>query len=157
MRIWFDTEFIDRVTSVHLLSLGAVREDGLTYYAESLDAPLELAGDWVQKNVIAKFTGPSISSHSIATGFREFCGPAPEFWAYYGTHDWFLILQLYGGFMNLPASWHPLFHDLKTAMLLRQRRNLPIMSSHREHHALDDALWTKMAWEYVMSDDPANV
>ena len=38
MRICFDTEFIEDGRTIDLLSIGLVREDGATYYAEPAEA-----------------------------------------------------------------------------------------------------------------------
>ena len=38
MKIFFDTEFIEDGKTIDLLSIGAVRDDGETYYAEPAEA-----------------------------------------------------------------------------------------------------------------------
>ena len=43
MRIWFDTEFIEDGRTVDLLSIGMVREDGATYYAEPAETDRDRA------------------------------------------------------------------------------------------------------------------
>jgi len=52
MRIWFDTEFIDDGKNIELLSIGMVREDGKTYYAEAKEADRSRATGWVSQNVL---------------------------------------------------------------------------------------------------------
>jgi 3' exoribonuclease, RNase T-like len=86
-KFFLDTEFIESGPSVPLilLSLGIVCEDGREFYAVNANAPLELANDWVKKNVIPHLG--SKSSCSIGTfpkAILDFIGDAkPEFWGYY--------------------------------------------------------------------------
>ena len=58
MRIYFDTEFIEDGRTIDLLSIGLVREDGATYYAEPAEADRDRASDWVRENVLPHLTGP---------------------------------------------------------------------------------------------------
>lgn len=52
MKIFFDTEFTGLHRDTTLLSLGAVSEDGKTFYAEFTDYDKSQVNDWILHNVI---------------------------------------------------------------------------------------------------------
>lgn len=54
MKYFFDTEFIEHATGIQLVSIGIVREDGKTFYAESSTFDERLADGWVVENVLKK-------------------------------------------------------------------------------------------------------
>lgn len=151
MNIFFDTEFIDLGNTVHLLSIGMVRADGKTYYAEDGETDRELAGEWVQKNVIPHLKGPVKSRAEIAKDIREFAGYRPMFWGYFVSYDWLMLSALYGSMMTVPDGWpnHPM--DIQQLRVLMNIKQLPEPDKATRHNALADALWTKKAYEYVMS------
>ncbi len=148
MKIWFDTEFIDTGREVHLLSLGMIREDGAAYYAEPEDAPRHLACEWVQKNVIPHLSGPTISRKQMRIEVREFCGFRPEFWAYFGAYDWVLMCQLFGRMLDVPDHWPNFCMDVQQERIRLNVAKLPEQLS-TEHNALNDAIWTREAWEFL--------
>lgn len=148
MRIWFDTEFIDTGKEIHLISIGLVREDGQTYYAEPANAPLTIACDWVMLNVIPYMKGPVKPRQQIATEIVQFVGYRPEFWTYFGAFDWVCLLQLYGKMMDGPASWPHNAFDLVQLCHHLNTHSLPEQTTIK-HNALNDAIWTRDAWFYV--------
>ena len=143
MKIFVDSEFDDRDNPPVLLSLGAVNEDGDEFYMENADANLTLVSPWVWQNVVPKLTGPMASIGRIANEFRSFVGHKPEFWAYYGTYDWYLICQLYGGFRNLPGPWPKYYNDLAAYANQLKVHTHPGQDADEEHHALHDARWNQ--------------
>jgi hypothetical protein len=150
MRIWFDTEFIDTGSVVHLLSIGMVREDGLSYYAEPKETDRSLAGEWVQKNVLPHMTGPKQTRKSIRDDIVAFCGERPEFWGYYVAYDWLVLCQLFGRMLDVPPTWPNFAFDVQALRCLMGARNLPKQDT-TEHNALNDAIWTRDAWEYLQT------
>jgi hypothetical protein len=148
MKIWFDTEFIEDGKTIELLSIGMVRGDGETYYAEPAETDRSRADDWVKTNVITHLCGPVKPRQQIAREIVEFAGNDPEFWAYYASYDWVVLCQLYGRMIDLPGTWPMFCRDLKQYCMDRGNPKLPEQTS-TEHHALADAIWTKEAWEYV--------
>jgi hypothetical protein len=146
MKIFFDTEFVDNGSTVDLISIGLVREDGAELYLESAETDWTKASEWVLHNV-KRYLGPASERYSredIARKIREFAGDKPEFWAYYASYDWVLLCQLYGRMLDVPKGWPMFVRDL--------RQILPGGASHpaaksvtivREHHALDDARWVR--------------
>lgn len=149
MNVWFDTEFIDTGREIHLLSIGLVREDGRTYYAEPAGAPKDLACEWVQKNVLPHLTGPIMPREIIAKEIDVFCGQRPRFWAYFGSYDWVLLCQLYGRMLDVPKDWPNFVMDVQQLRVMMGVRDLPKQEGV-EHNALSDAIWTKRAWEYLV-------
>lgn len=144
MRIHFDTEFIEDGRTIDLLSIGMVREDGETYYAEIAETDRSRASDWVRDNVIRYLAGPVKPRAVIANEIRDFAGTDPEFWAWYADYDWVALCQLYGTMMDLPDGW-PMFcrdlrQDVDSCDLVPQDG-----SDGPEHHALSDARWLARA------------
>ena len=146
MRIWFDTEFIEDGKTIDLLSVGMVAEDGREYYAEPLEADRARACPWVRENVIPHLTGPIKSRHQIASDILEFAGDEPEFWAWFAAYDWVVLCQLYGRMIQLPKRWPMRADDLAQ---FAEGIQLPEQTSTK-HNALEDARWTKLAWEHVV-------
>lgn len=154
MKIWFDTEFLDHFQTMDFVSLGAVREDGSEFYAEA-NFDITRANDWVLKNVVPFLTGPVMPLPAIAEEFKTFCGPTPEFWAYYGAWDWMLVCRLMGGFLKLPNTWPGYTNDINTIAVLAGKKDIWHGFGVQEqqgvrHHALADARWTKQAYENMM-------
>lgn len=148
MRIWFDTEFIEDGRTIDLVSIGLVREDGETYYAEAKEADLSRADDWVRANVLAHLTGEVKPRAVIAEEIKAFVGEAPEFWAYYADYDWVALCQLYGRMIDLPKGWPMFCRDIQQERARLGIEKLPEQVGV-EHNALADALWNKEAWEFV--------
>lgn len=159
MKIWFDTEFIEDGRTIDLISIGMVREDGKTYYAESADCDFSRASGWVAKNVIPHLDytkeGPGYGHRKprwrIANDIVEFVGHHPEFWAYYADYDWVALCQLYGRMIDLPDTW-PMFccdvQQLHYQHPTRSGYDLPDIKGQL-HNALADARWCKDAYEYL--------
>lgn len=152
MKIWFDTEFIEDGTTIDLISIGMVREDGATYYAETDQWIPGKASQWVKDNVLVHLKGGGAIKPRdvIAREIVEFADWKPEFWAYYADYDWVALCQLYGTMMSLPESWPMFCRDVKQLCVDRGDPELPQQTS-TEHHALTDAIWTKTAWEFLQS------
>lgn len=150
MRVWFDTEFIDLGNTVLLLSIGMVRQDGLTYYAEPAETDRSLACEWVQKNVIPHLHGPVKPSAVMVNEIIQFCDMHPQFWGYYADYDWMLFCALFGGMLKLPPTWPNLCLDIQQERIRLGVKELPKQES-TEHHALNDALWTRQAHDYLAS------
>lgn len=152
MRFWFDTEFIEDGKTIELISIGITSEDGRNFYVENSECDLSRGCEWVQKNVIPHLGGPSATRAEIARQVREFVGEDPEFWAYFCSYDWVVLCQLYGRMVDLPKSWPMFCRDVKQLQVDRGLTTLPKQWSVA-HNALNDAVWTRSAWEYVMAFD----
>lgn len=156
MKIWFDTEFIEDGKTIDLISIGAVREDGAAFYAESSDCDLNKASDWVKKNVIPGLRGGADLLPRLRIGyeFQDFAGDDPEFWGYYADYDWVVLCQLFGTMMDLPKGWPMYCRDIKQWCDALGNPKLPEQGKG-EHHALADARWNKLVWEFLNAADQA--
>lgn len=154
MRYWFDTEFIEDGTTIDLISIGIVAEDGRELYLESSECNLNRASDWVKENVIPHLTANVWDRVAMATDIRNFMDPdrygKPEVWAYYADYDWVALCQLFGTMMDLPKGWPMYCRDVKQLCDDLGNPKLPEQTS-TEHHALADARWTREAWEFLQS------
>ena len=150
MRIFLDTEFIENGRTIDLISIGLVDENGLGYYAESAECDMAHASPWVRQNVIPHLKGgrSSIPRAIIAAEIVRFAGPKPEFWAYYADYDWVALCQIYGTMMQLPKGWPKFCMDVKQLCVSVGDPCLPEQVS-AEHNALNDAVWTKAAYEFL--------
>jgi hypothetical protein len=148
VKIWFDTEFYEDGRVIDLISIGMVREDGATYYAETYDA-LSVASrsEWLQANVFPHLVGPVRTRDELRAEIMAFVGDEPEFWAYYADYDWVVLCQLFGRMIDLPKGWPMFCRDLKQSAVALGNPKLPRSST--EHHALADAIWAKEAWEFL--------
>jgi hypothetical protein len=52
MRFFYDCEFIEDGTTIDLVSIGVVGEDGREFYAVSTEFDASRAGAWVRANVL---------------------------------------------------------------------------------------------------------
>lgn len=152
MRIWLDTEFIERGREhpITLISLGAINEKGQGFYEISSEFDPNTASPWVVENVINKLppNKPRLTVEEIAAKFQAWVGTEekPEFWAYYADYDWVVVCQMFGTMMDLPAGWPKWCRDIKQWCASLGDPTLPKMS---EEQAVEDARWNKKAWEFL--------
>jgi hypothetical protein len=139
-RIFFDCEFIEDGSTIDLISIGMVREDGLTLYLENADCDLSRASDWVRENVVPHLDGFRTSLPAIRESVTAFAGANPEFWTYFGAYDWVALCQLYGRMIDLPTGWPYLAYDLRQWLDMRGHRDVR-QPDDAPHNALQDALW----------------
>lgn len=171
MRIWFDTEFIDTGERILLLSIGAIREDDATYYAEPHDTPIAQASDWVRTNVLpkmarfderprARLDSPVKPRPQIAQELIDFAGPCPEWWAYIDAYDWVVLSQLYGSLVERPLTWPMRCRDVRELFDLAGMAGEPedwVLPPKNIHHALSDAKWDRALWHCIerrVSEEP---
>lgn len=148
MKIWFDTEFVDDGLTIELISIGMVREDGATYYAENEACHISNAGEWVQKNVVPHLTGERKPRKQMKIEIKEFSGKHPEFWGYFADYDWVVLCQLFGTMMELPEKWPMFCMDVQQERMRLRVRELPKQQT-AEHNALNDALWTRDCYYFL--------
>ena len=186
MKIFIDTEFIESGPDkpIHLISLGAVAEDGQRFYGENLECPLEQANDWVRQNVLPHLGIDKINQRhghdfdlywvngtirELADHFESWVSvrcdmprradqppSKPEFWGYYADYDWVVLCQMFGAMVDLPKGWPMYCRDIKQWSDDLGGLILPAQDT-TEHNALDDALWNKTAWEFLESRSRENV
>lgn len=84
MKYFFDTEFIENGTTIDLLSIGLIAEDGREYYRQNIECNFAAAGDWMLRNVMPHLQHYNMQGFRTCNelsklggmGSREsFCGP----------------------------------------------------------------------------------
>ncbi|OWL95591.1 hypothetical protein B7435_30375 [Mycolicibacterium peregrinum] len=167
----YDTEFLDDGSTIDLISIGIVCEDGREYYAVNSDMPRERISrdDWLCQNVVPHLplvdgkieqlagnsgwvwaldmTSPLVKPKQwIADDVREFLLPAasdhnPELWAYFGAYDHVVLAQLWGKMISLPTGIPMYTHDLKQEMDRLGIASTAVPHNQDAHDALADARW----------------
>ena len=81
MRFFYDCEFIEDGTTIDLVSIGVVGEDGREFYAVSTEFDPSRAGAWVRANVLPKLPSPADqawrSRQRLRADLLEFLTSAP--------------------------------------------------------------------------------
>jgi hypothetical protein len=169
-KYFYDTEFCDNGSTIDLISVGIVAEDGREFYAQNQECDFSRANDWVKANVFPHlecFDLATLKPHVDAEGDTEgrwytrealraeligFCDPKkygkPEFWGYYSAYDHVVLCQIFGTAMDRPKGWPFYTHDIKQWCDALGNPQLPEQGKG-EHHALADARWTQEAWQFL--------
>jgi hypothetical protein len=152
MKYWIDTEFIERPSTIDLISIGLVAEDGREFYAESNEVDWSKASQWTLETVRPQLSGETSSREDIGYAVRRFTDgdEHPVFWGYFPAFDWVAFTWLFGSLDELPFHYPQLCLDIKQWALQFGDPELPHQAGTR-HHALADARWTKLAWEFLDS------
>lgn len=154
-RYYYDTEFLEDGTTIDMISIGIVRDDGQTYYAVSQDADwARVRGhDWLFVNVVPHLPPESTWKprdviRAEVFDFLTSAGP-PELWAYFSAYDHVALAQLWGRMIDLPSPPIPMYtHDLRSLMDWARVHRVPAQEGVH-HDALADALWVKSTHEYI--------
>ena len=159
MRYFYDTEFLDDGSTIDLISIGIVAEDGREYYAVSLDAGWDriLDNEWLVENVVSQLpevygVGPEWKTReTMASEISRFI-PGPrscnELWAYYAAYDHVALCQLFGRMIDLPPNIPMFSHDIKAEADRLGVYPLPVQDTGH-HNALDDARWNRDAYNFM--------
>jgi hypothetical protein len=156
VKYWLDTEFIERPYMIDLISIGLVAEDGREFYAESSEVDWTKASRWTLQTVRPQLDGAGMTCENISYAARRFtdADEHPVFWGYFPAYDWVVFSWLFGGMNDLPFHFPQLCLDIKQWAIELGDPELPPQSGAR-HHALADARWTRDAWAFLASLDPA--
>jgi hypothetical protein len=164
-RFFYDTEFLDTGTTIDLISIGVVAEDGREYYAVNKNAPWEkiYAHEWLNANVVPWLPLTPYGSvdlndevvkprSQIAREVRAalLSGYAPELWAWYGAYDHIVLAQLFGTMMQWPGPLPMWTNDLRQWQHQLGVKSMPDQTDGH-HNALADARFNKVRWEYLDS------
>lgn len=120
MKYWIDTEFIEDDSTIDLISLGAVSEDGREFYMQNQQCHFQRASDWVRRNVLLDLAEFDLGTWSPKGGLPT------NFKKPWGTRA------------GIASEFRFFTH---TAPSTEQGKG--------EHHALADARWNKVAWEFL--------
>lgn len=166
MKYFYDTEFYEDGKTIDLISIGIVAEDGREFYAESLDANLDVVSVWVMDHVVKNLwskqkdksefndwsrdggKGGLLTRAEINREIQLFCHDKPEFWGYYSAYDHVVLAQLFGAMINFPEGWPFYTKDIKQFCDSLGNPKLP--EDDGSHHALHDARWNKNAYKFLV-------
>lgn len=136
MRIYFDTEFSGLQQDTQLISIGMIREDGQTLYAEIEGLNVEKMNDWVKENVIAKMKHDTKewdegiadiqiygSKEDVRDAITKFTSDLDEvqFVADVGHFDFVLLTDLYGNAFCFPDNFSPTCYDINQDIAKREK------------------------------------
>ncbi|EFK53582.1 polyadenylate-specific 3'-exoribonuclease AS [Corynebacterium genitalium ATCC 33030] len=145
MRYFYDTEFIEDGSTIELISIGIVAEDGREYYAVSTDFNGSRANPWVRENVLEKLPNPSSPEWKPLARIREEVhafltpnGTRPELWAWVGAYDHVVFAQMWGDMTKLPKDLPRFTRELKQYWEMAGRPKIP-PAPKDAHDALVDA------------------
>ena len=161
MRYFYDCEFIEDGTTIELVSVGIVAEDGREFYAVSTDFDASAAGPWVRRNVLPKLPNPSSSAWMSRSRIRdelyEFVTAPPtcgvEMWAWIGAYDHVAVCQLWGDMTALPAAMPRFTRDVRQLWETAGKPDLPAHPGG-EHDALADARHAAMRFRAIAAKSP---
>lgn len=145
LKFFYDTEFIEDGSTIELVSIGIVAEDGREYYAVSREFDASSANEWVRTNVLSKLPGSDDAAWKSRATIRdevlEFLtvgGSKPELWAWVGAYDHVVLAQLWGDMRQLPPEVPRFTRELKQYWEMAGRPRLPQIPAGN-HDALVDA------------------
>lgn len=165
MKFFYDTEFIEDGSTIDLISIGVVCEDGREFYAISTEFREELANPWVRQHVLPLLPPASdpayMSRAEIRERLLEFLAPGfaagrkihaherPELWAWVGAYDHVALAQLWGDMTQLPRIIPRFTHELKQLWEMAGRPQLddPPLAVH---DALADARYNVHKYQRSM-------
>lgn len=157
MRFFYDTEFIEDGTTIDLVSIGVVGEDGREFYAVSTEFDASRAGDWVRRNVLPKLPSPADpawrSRARLRADLLEFVtapGGDVELWAWIAAYDHVALCQLWGAMPSLPRALPRFTRELRQRWEDIGRPTLPAPTS-AAHDALADARLNLRRWAAIES------
>ena len=181
-RIFYDTEFLENGSTITLISIGMVADDGSRYYAVNSDMPVDKISEheWLMDNVVPQlpltdagvwnFTGSSKRSFTlntrsslvkprwvIANEVRDFLQGFSdlELWAWYGAYDHVALCQLWGTMIGLPKGVPMWTNDLQQ-LALATGREMPEQPAG-SHNALADALFNEVRFRHLTREDLSDV
>lgn len=156
MKYFIDSEFMEDGYTIDLLSFAVVCEDGREFYWVNSNADRTKANPWVAANVIPQLDldlqgglAWRAPRSEIADAVRLIVGDdKPEFWGYYSAYDWVAFCQMFGAMIDLPKGWPMFCRDIIQECKRLGNPELP-KQGNGEHHALADARWNKVAFEFL--------
>jgi hypothetical protein len=154
MVICIDTEHLTHNGQAQLISLGAVREDGQTFYAISKEFEREKATPWIVEHVLSRLeeetSGLWGTRDGMRTRFVDFVGEGDvQFWSYVAAIDWSLVASLFDrGLDDIPYKWPYACFDLKQWQYHLGSPDIPEHPTDA-HHALADAKWHMEVYKHL--------
>lgn len=169
MKVFYDLEFYEDGSTIQLISIGMVAEDGREYYAVDRSGPWKLVqrDPWLMANVWPtlplsapvppyparlNLADPSMRTlDQIRVDVRDFLigpdlpDPGPvELWAYCGAYDHVRLCQMWGRAVNKPAVVPWWTNDLaQEAQRVGVDLEQLVPRDGGQHNALADARWNR--------------
>ena len=167
MKYFYDTEFHEDGTTIDLISIGILAEDGREYYAVNDNADWDRIAkhEWLMANVVPHLPDEMVwkPKKRIAQEVKEFLLPAhgprptpddPELWAWYSAYDHVALAQLWGPMADLPRDIPMYTNDIRSLVDWTGVERLPKQTG-TEHDALADARHVKAMYEYIIKTTQA--
>lgn len=156
-RYFYDTEFIEDGTTIDLVSIGVVDEQGREFYAVSTEFDPSRAIGWVRKNVLDKLPSPADPAWRSRERLREdlfafLTQPGDEFelWAWYAAYDHVALCQLWGPMTALPRAIPRYTKELRQRWDEAGQPLLP-RPGPDAHDALADARHNLARWQAIQA------
>lgn len=164
MRIFYDTEFLDTGSTLHLISIGMMAEDGRTLHLIDADAPWDAIKErpWLVENVLPYLDELPAEAWLPRVELREqvieFLKPPvhsghTELWAWYGACDHVLLSQLVcpsGDWNDMPSFVPHWTNDVRQKSWEMGDLVLP-PQTNGAHNALEDAKHVAFLLRYLES------
>ncbi|XVV05589.1 polyadenylate-specific 3'-exoribonuclease AS [Actinosynnema sp. CA-248983] len=161
MRFFYDCEFIEDGSTIDLVSIGVVDEEGREFYAVSTEFDPDKAGPWVRANVLNQLPPPADkawrSRERIRRDLLEFFGGAKanrddiELWAWFAAYDHVALAQLWGPMPALPRCLPRFTRDLRQRWEDVGKPRLP-QAPADAHDALADARHNLARWQVIEAE-----
>jgi hypothetical protein len=155
MRFFYDCEFIEDGTTIELVSIGVVDENGREFYAVSTGFDPSRAIDWVRRNVLDKLPAPGDAAWRPRERIREELlafltepGGNVELWAWMAAYDHVTLCQLWGDMRALPRQIPRFTHELRQRWEDAGSPPLP-PAPPDQHDALADARHNLARWKVL--------
>ena len=158
MRFFYDTEFIEDGTTIDLVSIGVVDENGREFYAVSTAFDPGKAGPWVRDNVLNKLPPPADPAWCDRATMRnrllEFLNRGRdrvELWAWFAAYDHVALAQLWGDMPALPRELPRFTRELRQRWEDVGKPPLPTPPKDA-HDALADARHNLARWRVIEAE-----
>lgn len=167
MRYYHDWEFYEDGERIHPISVGIVAQDGRIFYREfPFDWSMVPEGHWLWDNVYPhlNWTKKKVgvvwaTKNEVAWDMQWFLTKGGtehnnELWGYYSSYDHVCLAQTFGRMVDLPTGIPMFTRDIKqeqerlSDLYFKHGLQLPVHMG-TAHNALDDAIWTKQAHEFL--------
>lgn len=152
---FYDTEFFDTGSAVHLISIGIVRDDGAEYEACVRDAPWEqiYADPWLDEHVVPHLPPMAyrLPRERVSQDVYDFLtsgSTTPSLWSWFSAYNHLCLTQLFGRIVEVPAGIPHRTNDLAQLVSMMGVRSLPDPIGV-PNRALDDARTVKTRFEYL--------
>lgn len=143
---WTFPEVRDLSATLSGLTQDSLR--GLSYRRSALGDPRLETPKWLIDNVRPHLKYPKLEVATIRERIKEFIDPDPSFWGYMCGYDWVVFCWIFGRMADKPRTFPYYCNELCQYMetVGVSRDELPPSGVH---NALDDARWTKDAFERI--------